>query len=134
MRKTNFLSRWILISGIIISLIGLIHIAMTPGMSQHMGNSNELKKYVPGFIYFFVLAGASFFFCGVLTIYSSIGLRKTERWSFVVALTSGIFIVLAQTSAIVFAKFGNPLIYLCGVCSISNIIILLIFRTLQKFY
>lgn len=132
MERRKFLSRWILISGILISIISLLHNAFAPAMYQQMMDDISVRDKAAGLIYFFVLGGTAFLFAGFLTIYSSIALKRSERWAWVIALSSGLFVAIGQISAVLIARFGNPLIYAAGICSISNVIILLIFKNTFK--
>ena len=127
MKKTIFLSKWVLITGIIITITGVIHNAFAPEMYQQMLNDQTVKDKAPQLIYFFVFCGTAFLFAGLLTIYSSFALKKKERWAFIIALSSGIFVVLGDFTAITYAKFGNPLIYSGLISAFSNVILLLIF-------
>lgn len=132
MEKIKFLSLWILISGIIISIIGIAHNSFAPVMYHKMLTVESVKDLTPGFIYFFVLGGSAFLFAGLLSIFSSFGLKKTEKWAWVIAISSGIFVAIGSIAAIAFAKFGNPMIYIQGICAISNIVLLLIFKKAFK--
>jgi hypothetical protein len=128
----KFISRWILVTGIIIALIGIIHISFTPVMYQQMINDETidetLKGRAPGFAYFFAFCGFAIFYAGLLTIYSSFGLKKSEKWALLIAISAGLFVALGCISAIIFAKFGNPLIYVTSICAISNVLLLLFFH------
>jgi len=123
----KFISRWILITGIIIALTGVIHISFAPAMYQQMLKDETVKEKAPGFAYFFAFAGFAVLYAGLLTIYSCFGLRKSEKWARPIAVSAGLFVVLAGISAIAFAKFGNPMIYVMSVSAISNLFLLLIF-------
>lgn len=130
--KKKILRLWILVSGIIISIIGLAHNSFAPAMFRAMQNDQLMGDKTAGFIYFFVLTGTAFFFAGLLTIYSSIGLKNSEKWALIIAISSGIFVALGAISAVLFANFGNPLIYTMGICAILNIVLLLVFSKAFK--
>jgi uncharacterized protein YpmB len=124
MNRRKFISRWILITGIIIALTGILHISFTPAMYQQMLKDETVKEKAPGFAYFFAFAGFAVIYAGLLTIYSFFGLRKSEKWARPIAISAGLFVALGGISAIAFAKFGNPLIYIMCVSAISNLVLL----------
>ncbi len=128
MDRRKFISRWILITGIIIALTGIIHISFTPVMYQQMLKDETVKDMAPGFAYFFAFAGFAVLYAGLLTIYSCFGLRKSQKWARPIAISAGLFLALGGISAIAFAKFGNPLIYVMCISAISNVLLLLIFH------
>ena len=126
MDRRKFISRWILVTGIIIAVIGILHISFTPAMYQQMLKDQTLKEKALGFAYFFAFCGFAVLYAGLLTIYSWLGLRKSEKWAWVIAISAGLFVALGGISAIAFAKFGNPLIYVMSISAILNLFLLLI--------
>jgi uncharacterized membrane protein HdeD (DUF308 family) len=127
MKKRRFVSRWILAMGIIIAIIGIIHTSFAPAMYQQMLKDDTLKDKAAGFVYFFALGGFAFLFAGILTIFSSFGLKKSEKWAWLIAISAGLFVALGGISAVTFAEFGNPMIYVMSISAISNVFLLLIF-------
>lgn len=127
MDRRQFISRWILITGIIIAVAGILHISFTPAMYQQMLKDETVKEKAPGFAYFFAFAGFAVLYAGLLTIYSFFGLKKSEKWARPIAISAGLFLAVGGISAIAFAKFGNPLIYAMCISAISNLFLLLIF-------
>jgi len=127
MDRRKFISRWILVTGIIISLTGILHISFTPAMYQQMLKDEIVKDKAPGFAYFFAFCGFAVLYAGLLTIYSFFGLKKSQKWARVIAISAGLFVALGGISAIAFAKFGNPMIYIMFICALSNLFLLLIF-------
>ena len=113
--------------GIIIAIIGIIHCSFAPIMYKQMMKEGTFKDKVPGFVYFFVFGGFAVLFAGLLTIYSSLGLKKSEKWALVIAISSALFVALGGIGAVTFAKFGNPMIYVMSISAISNILLLLLF-------
>ena len=126
MRRTTWLSRWILISGAVLSLIAVAHNAFAPAMYQAAKNDPAVKDKAAGLVYFFVLGGSAYLFAGLLTMYASTGLRKAQTWAWTVAISSGVFVALASIAAIVYARFHNPMIYVAGLCAVSNVLLLLV--------
>ena len=127
MDRRKFVSRWILATGIIISLTGLLHVGATPMMYRQMLQDETVKDKAPGFAYFFAFCGFAVLYAGLLSIYSSFGLKKSKGWARLIAISSGVFVALGGICAVVFAKFGNPLIYVMSVSAVSNLFLLLFF-------
>ncbi len=127
MNKIKFISRWIFAVGIIITIIGIIHSSFTPIGYQQMMKNETLKDKAPGFAYFFAFCGFAIIFAGLLTIYSSLGLKKSEKWAWLIAISSTLFVAIGMIGAITFAKFGNPMIYVASISSISSVLLLLFF-------
>jgi hypothetical protein len=71
-----------------------------------------LKDKAPGFAYFFAFCGFAIFYAGLLTIYSSSGLKKSEKLAQLLSISTGLFVAFGGISAITLAKFGNPMIYI----------------------
>lgn len=126
MNRIKFVSYWILATGIFIAVIGVIHSGFSPMMYRQMMNDASIQDKAAGFVYFFALGGFAFCFAGLLSAYASFGLRKPEKWAWVIAFSSALFVAIGGGFAISFAKFGNPLIYIMLICSVSNIFLLLI--------
>ncbi len=128
MKRNNFLSKWVLIAGIVITITGILHNSFAPGMHQQILKNDAIRDKAHQLTYFFVFCGTGFIFAGLLTIYSSFYLKKREKWAFIIAMSSGIFVALGDLTAIAYAKFeNNPLIYAGLICAVSNIILLLTF-------
>ena len=132
MNRRKFIGWWVLVTGVIIALIGIIHVSFTPVMYQQMLNDETLdervKEKAPGFAYFFAFSGFAVVYAGLLTAYSSIGLKKSEKWAWITAGSAGLFLAIGGISAITFAKFENPMIYAMSISAISNVLLLLIFH------
>jgi hypothetical protein len=127
MDKIKFISRWIFVVGIIITVIGIIHSSFAPIGYQQMMKDETLKDKALGFVYFFAFSGFAIIFAGLLTIYSSLGLKKSEKWAWLIAISSTLFVALGGIGAVTFAKFGNPMIYVVSISSISSVLLLLLF-------
>ena len=128
MDRRKIISRWILITGIIIALIGILHISFTPAMYQQMLKDEAVKDKAAGFAYFFAFCGFAVLYAGLLTIYSFFGLKKSQNWARPIAISAGLFVAIGGISAVALAKFGNPLIYVMCISAISNLFLLLIYR------
>ena len=128
MDRGKFVSRWILVTGIIIALTGLLHIGATPMMYRQMLQDETVKDKAPGFAYFFAFCGFAVLYAGLLSVYASSGLKKSQKWARLIAISAGLFVAIGGISAIAFAKFGNPLIYIMSISAMSNIFLLLFCR------
>jgi small-conductance mechanosensitive channel len=126
MDKIKFISRWIFVAGIIITIIGVIHTSFAPVGYQQMMKDETLKDKARGFAYFFAFCGYAVIFAGLLTIYSSLGLKKSEKWAWLIAISSTLFVAIGMIGAVMFAKFGNPMIYVAFISSISSVLLLLL--------
>ena len=129
--KIKFISYWLLVSGILISLTGLLHIAATPMMYHQMHNDPPIQipaiqDRIHGFVYFFVVSGLFFLFAGLITAFAAIRFKRKENSAWIIIAGSGIFVAFSALGGIIYAKFGNPLIYLDVICSLSNLILLLL--------
>ncbi|MBN1391723.1 MAG: hypothetical protein JW947_02850 [Sedimentisphaerales bacterium] len=91
-----------------------------------MMKDETLKDKARGFVYFFVFGGFAVIFVGLLTIYSSLGLKKSEKWAWLIATSSTLFVAIGIIGAVTFAKFGNPMIYIASISSISSVLLLLL--------
>ena len=127
MDRGKFGSHWILVTGIIITLIGIVHTSSAPMMYQQMMKDEAIKDKVPGLVYFFAFDGVAVIFAGLLTVFSCFGLKKTEKWAWTIAISSGLFVALGSLGAVAFAEFTNPMIYAMGISAVSNVFLLLIF-------
>lgn len=127
MKVKKFISWWILITGIVFCLIGIAHNSFAPEMYKTLQTEPLLKDKVQGLIYFFIVMGTAIIFCGFLSILSSSGIKKSEKWARTIALSAAIFVTLCAVTAIIYANFSNPLIYVMGICALLNIAFLLIF-------
>lgn len=88
----------------------------------------DRSKFISaGFAYFFAFNGLAILFADLLSAYSSIGLKKSQSWARLIAISSGLFAVIGGIGAVGFAKFGNPLIYVMSICAASNVLLLLIY-------
>lgn len=124
MKKLTFY--WILISGVIISLTGILHNIAAPGMYRAMKNDPAIQDKAEGLLYFFIFMGTSVLYAGLLTVFSSFGVKKSAGWAWTIAFSSGIFIFLGALAAIFYARFANPLIYAMGFGGLSNVVVLLL--------
>ena len=119
-------SRWVLIAGILIALLGLIHIAATPyiypSFAMQLAAGHEFV-----FLYMFIATGIAVIFIGLLIMYCSRGLKTNEPWARTIALAAGLFMLILGICAVL-AMAGNPFAYLTVVFSIVELLPLWLYR------
>ncbi|MFZ5645179.1 MAG: hypothetical protein ACOY46_16510 [Bacillota bacterium] len=118
--------RWVLTTGILILILGLIHIGATP-IVYKMGFNGLQDGYGKTFLYMYVSTGAAVVFAGLLTIYCSSGLGKMERESWMMATGAGIFMFLLGAGAVITMP-DNPFSYITLIISLVDVVPLLMFR------
>jgi hypothetical protein len=92
-------STWLLITGILVTLLGVLHVALTPyvyGMGWNELPAAEGRV----FVYMYVAAGLALAFAGVLTIRSARALGRGEKWGYGVATLAGWFVILMGVGAV----------------------------------
>ena len=88
MEKTKRASQWVFAAGILIAILGLIHIAATPMVLKDL---DELPKNVKdSLVYMYVTTGAAVVFAGLLAVYSSIGIKRSEGMARPLAVGVGV--------------------------------------------
>ncbi|MFQ6120215.1 MAG: hypothetical protein ACE5KE_10060 [Methanosarcinales archaeon] len=125
MEKGKFGSKWVFIMGILIVILGIIHNGATPLISSDLDILPKNVMLV--MIFMFVGTGTAIIFAGLLTIYCSFGLKKSERMAWVIAMGVGVFIGLLGIGAVITMP-NNPFAYIMSAFSILVIIPLLIHR------
>jgi len=127
MNRTTFQSYWVRIAGILIILIGVMHDISTPGIYQRWLDilPQNYKSRALGMAFFFAVAGAAVIFAGLLMLYASIGLRKSEGWARVIGLGASLFTGLFGITAMA-VGFNNPLVWVMMVAAIASVIVLLV--------
>jgi hypothetical protein len=113
------ITRWILITGILTIIIGLIHEAATPILFR--GPSRAVD------IYMFLATGASVVFMGAAIIYGSRRLRVLERSAWTPTFAAGLYLLSLGIGAIAIMPI-NPFAYLTFIVAIFEIIPLLLLR------
>ena len=127
MDKRKVGSIWVLIIGILIIILGLIHNAAT-SIVFHMGSFEKLPKE-DGlvFIYMYVATGTAVIAAGLLTIYCSFALKKSERMAWTITIAVCIFMILLGIGAII-TMTDNPFAYIMLVLPLLEIIPLLNYK------
>ncbi len=140
MKNVKFVTWWILVSSILICIIAITHNLFAIGIYEHLmvGDPNLveaandiMREKATGFVYFFVMSGTALLFAGLLSLYSLRGLKRSDKWAWIIALSSSLFVAIANGGAIpIFG--GNPLIVAIFLCGLSNVVILLLSGNSQK--
>ena len=124
---------WTRIMGALIAIIGVVHCVFTPAtyhmflkivaptITSEMARGGALR-----FAYFFALAGVMAIFAGLLMIYASFGLKKSEGWARVISSSASWLMVLFGISAMAIIGKGNFLVWIMTGAAITSGILLLI--------
>lgn len=107
MNRQKLLSRWSLVGGILVALIGVLHTSATPMAYKSMLPIVGDKTL--GVAYFFAVMGLFVIFSGWLMIYCSRGLGRAENWAWMMTMANGLCNILAGAGA-VFAGFRHGLV------------------------
>ena len=126
--KSKLVSTWTLVTGILIALIGITHSSFTPMFYRQLLQVDAFADKAAGFIYFFAFMGFAIFFAGLLIVYAASGLKRGERWAWVIAQGSNGFVFIGGVCAIIFGGFTNPLIYIISAAAVLNFVMLLLYH------
>lgn len=125
MQRRQIGSYWVLAAGVLIVILGMIHNAATKDV-YYSGYDKLPLHHGWVFIYMFLAVGTAVIFAGGLVIYCSFGLRRSERWSWIIALAVGVFVVILGSGAMIIMP-GNPFSYIGLALAILEILPLIIF-------
>ncbi len=126
MEKKKRASQWVFVAGILIIILGLIHIAATP-MVFCMDFGKLPTKVGLAFIYVFVATGVAVVFAGLLAVYGSIGIKRSERMARPLAVGVGVFMLFVGVGAVI-TMSDNPFAYMGLVLALVEIVPLWIYR------
>lgn len=126
MQRRKIGSYWVLVAGILIAILGMIHNAATKEV-YYSGYDKLPTHHGWVFIYMFLAVGTVMIFAGGLVIYCSFGLRRSERWSWIISLGVGVFVVILVSGAVMVMP-GNPFAYIGLALAILEIIPLILFH------
>jgi hypothetical protein len=125
MSKSKFLSYWVLIFAILLFVLGVIHNTYTPEIYRTAIKALS-KELAITLTYTFVTTGNAMIFMGILAFYTCFGLKRSERWAWVVALSTGIFLALIGVGAI-FLMPDDPFTYVISAIGVVMILPLLLY-------
>jgi hypothetical protein len=120
-------------AGILIAIIGVLHCCFAPMMFAQMQQVEALKDKAEGMIYFFVIGGIAFSYCGLLITGTSKNLLKHDKWSHLIPTSAMVFISAGGITAVTFAKFGNPLIYAMTFLGLSSLLLVIVSKVVFSF-
>jgi len=128
MLKENLLYRMMVVVGVLIIILGLIHISYTPILYKDIASIPLDPDNLNTYLYMFVATGASLLLAGVLVVYSVKGLKRNNHLAWVVSLTVGIYILLLGIGAVVTMHGGNPFAYIMLVLAVLEMFTLLLIK------
>jgi hypothetical protein len=128
MNKTQLVHQWLLITGSLMSLLGVAHLLIAVPMGI------EFVKSLPGEAAHALTLGnivtaVAVFCAGLLTIYCAPGLKRHERWAWTIAVGAGIFMSLVGIGYVLITP-DNPFAYLAFVVALCDVAPLGIYRKL----
>ncbi|MCP4539666.1 MAG: hypothetical protein GY832_21220 [Chloroflexi bacterium] len=126
MEKKNRASQWVFVAGILIVILGLIHIAATPIVFR-MDFGKLPTEAGLAFIYVFVATGVAVVFAGLLAVYGAIGIKRSERMARPLTVGVGIFMSLVGVGAVV-TMSDNPFAYMGLALALVEMAPLMIYR------
>lgn len=127
MQRRQIGSYWVLAAGILIAILGMIHNAATKEV-YYSGYDKLPMHHGWVFIYMFVVVGTAGIFAGGLVIYCSFGLRRSEKWSWIIALGVGVFMLTLAGGAVMVMP-GNPFAYIGLALAILEILPLIVYHS-----
>ena len=83
---------WLWVVGIVIALLGVIHLASTPGVMRGLPEGVP-GEYRSAFLFMFVAAGTAVLLAGVLVLWAAYGLARQWRGFWMLALVTAAFTI-----------------------------------------
>ena len=129
MKRKKTVVNWVLGTGILTLLIGIMHTVSAPMIFKAQVGKFPLlpREFLLKNVYFFAAMGSTVIFLGLLLIWTARHLRKEKSWAWLLSLASSCFLVLLMANAIYF-KMNNLLILLLLVGNSVNVFFLLFSR------
>jgi len=128
MNKSQLVYRWLLITGSLIILLGVAHMAIA------VPRGIQIVKYLPqaaalpltlGNIVTALAVGSA----GLLTIYCASGVKRTEYWAWTIAVSAGIFMIIVGIGYILVTP-NNPFAYLAFLIALFDLVPLVLYKKL----
>jgi hypothetical protein len=126
MDKGRLLHRWVLITGSLISLLGIAHLVIAVPMGIEFVKSLPVDA-AHALTLGNIVTAIAVFGAGLLTIYCVSGLKRAERWAWTIAVGAGIFMILVGIGYIIVTPH-NPFAYLAFVVALCALAPLMLFR------
>jgi small-conductance mechanosensitive channel len=120
MDKRQFGSWWVFIVGVLIALLGVIHVAATPAIFSTMSEQLYAADLLAT-LYMFIATGAATIFVGLLIMYSSRGLKAAERWAWTISIAAGAFMLVVGAGAVL-TMWDNPFAYLAFALAVLELV------------
>lgn len=126
MDRSQLVHRWLLITGSLMSLLGVAHLAIAVPMGiaavKSLPRDAALPLTLGNIVTALAVGGA-----GLLTIYCASGLKHAERWAWTIALGAGVFMTLVGIGYIVITPY-NPFAYLAFAVALCDLAPLVLYR------
>jgi|GEM_PF-2161231 len=118
--------RCLSVSGVLIILLGIVHLASAPGVMRGMPAAvpDEFQK---AFIYLFAATGAAVIYCGLLILFAAYGIARMRPGARGLALCSGMFTILLGVGALA-AMPQNAFSYILLILGLSILPPLILMR------
>jgi hypothetical protein len=111
-------STWLLVTGILITALGVAHVALTSVVYEQ--GWKDLPPPQPRvFLYMYIGAGLALAFAGVLTVRGARALGRGEKWGYGVASLAAWFVILMGVGAVVNMR-SNPFAWAALVVAVLN--------------
>jgi hypothetical protein len=129
-KKRKIASAWILMTGILILILGIIHNVATPFIMNGFEQLPDDKFMV--FVFMFVATGTATIFFGLITIVCATKFDNGNKTAYSVLMLSGFFVIILGAGA--FASMpSNPFAYATLAIAFLNIIPMFIFSKSLRF-
>lgn len=126
MNRRKHGSIWIRIVGVLVLLLGFIHVAATATVySLGFNTLSNGNNYV--FLFMYVSTGLACIGTGLLVVFGSFGLARARKWARITTAGAAVFVLLLGITA-PFAMSDNPFAYAILAVAVLLIIPLIIYR------
>lgn len=110
LRTAGGYTRWLSVSGGLILLLGVIHLASAPGTLRGIPETVP-AEFRSAFLFMFASAGLAVLFAGLLVLWGAYGIARQWRGAWTLALMSGLFAILMGVGAVA-SMANNPFSWL----------------------
>jgi hypothetical protein len=126
MNKSQLVHRWLLITGSIMSLLGIAHLVIAVPMGivfvKSLPREAALALTLGNIVTAVAVGGA-----GLLTIYCASGLKRTERWAWTIAVGVGMFMTMVGIGYVLITP-NNPFAYIAFIVAICDLVPLVLYH------
>ena len=117
LRTAGAYTRWLSVSGGLILLLGVIHLAAAPGTMRGIPETVP-AEFRSAFLFMFASAGLAALFAGLMVLWGAYGVARQWRGAWTLALMSGLFAILMGAGAAA-AMPRNPFSWLLLILGLS---------------